>query len=201
LASAGHDRSRDPLLGRVVSHYRIVERLGGGGMGAVYVAEDEALGRRVAIKAIRHDLRDLERLRERFQREARLLSRLDHPGICRVHDYVAGADDDFLVLELIQGRTLSGHAEGGVERPEALRIAAAINEALIAAHGQAIVHRDLKPANVMVTDEGVVKVLDFGLARPIRSPEDPEDPIEAARSPRPHPRRARPRPGARSRSP
>ena len=163
--------SVSPLVGQVVSHYRIVRQIGSGGMGAVYVAEDEALGRKVAFKAIRHDHRDSTQLRQRFQREARLLSRLDHPNICRIHDYIIGESQDFLVLELIGGVTLKDYAATGLPQAEALRLVDGIAQALAAAHAQGIVHRDLKPANVMVTDEGVVKVLDFGLARPT-APDD-----------------------------
>ena len=162
----------EPPVGRRVSHYRIERQIGSGGMGAVFLAQDEVLERRVALKAIRHDRQLDDESRARFQREARVLSRLDHPGICRIHDYIAGEREDFLVLELISGSTLAEYTRQKLERREALRVAEEVIGALIAAHAQGIVHRDLKPANVMLTETGTVKVLDFGLARSSSSDAD-----------------------------
>ena len=152
------------LVGSRIGHFRILALLGRGGMGEVYAAEDETLERKVALKAIHAGQRLSERSRRRFRREARMLSRLDHPGICRIHDYLDGDEHDFLVLELIEGRTLNA-AAADLEGAAKLRIAQDLAEVLRAAHAEGIIHRDLKPDNVMLTPEGVVKVLDFGLAR------------------------------------
>jgi eukaryotic-like serine/threonine-protein kinase len=152
-------------IGSLIGHFRVVGILGRGGMGEVYEGFDETLQRRVALKSIRADWRVNESVRNRFLREARMLSQLDHPGICRIYDYVEGEDADLLVLELIEGPTLRGVLREGFEFREKLRIAAAVAGALAAAHRLGIIHRDLKPDNVMITRDGTVKVLDFGLAR------------------------------------
>ncbi|HET9211742.1 MAG TPA: serine/threonine-protein kinase [Thermoanaerobaculia bacterium] len=159
------------LPGDRIGHIRIESRLAEGGMGAVYVGFDEKLERQVALKAIRID-RLNARARARFLVEARLLSQLDHPNICRIHGYLEDPRGDFLVLELIRGRTLrvalsaSGEIDReGLDRGSRLAIAEAIARALEAAHEKGIVHRDLKLDNVMVTEEQAAKVLDFGLAR------------------------------------
>jgi eukaryotic-like serine/threonine-protein kinase len=172
-AAAGAVR---PEIGTSLGHLRIVGHLGSGGMGEVFVAEDELLERRVALKTIRKDRARSEQARVRFLREARSLSRLDHPGICRIYDYREGVTLDFLVLELIEGRTLSQAAEE-LDEPAKLRVAEQIADALVAAHREGIVHRDLKPGNVMLTPAGDAKVLDFGLARlgGPRAPDDPDD--------------------------
>lgn len=144
--------------------FRIGALLGRGGMGEVYAAEDLTLGRQVALKAIRPERRLAPVARERFLREARVLGRLDHPGICRIHDLIAAGDRDVLVLELITGRTLrtAGDLLNDRERLDAALQIAAILEA---AHAEGVVHRDLKPENIMLTADGRMKVLDFGLAR------------------------------------
>ena len=147
-----------------VGGYRIERRLGSGGMGDVFVAFDERLHRRVALKAIRVEHRLRPEARDRFLREARVLSRLDHPRICAIYDYLETPQGDFLVLELIQGEEL-GDALPRLTPPEKLHIAEQIADVLTAAHAAGIVHRDLKPANVMLTPTGEIKVLDFGLAR------------------------------------
>lgn len=164
-------RARDEFVG----HIRIVDTLGVGGMGEVYVGWDEALERRVALKAIRKRHRMRPEVKARFLREARVLSQLDHPNICRIYDYVAGEDRDFLVLELIEGKSLGRVIKGDdgasddreLDDARRLEIAEGIAEALATAHAKGVVHRDLKPANVMITGEGMVKVLDFGIARSI----------------------------------
>ena len=148
-----------------ISHYRLFEPLGKGGMGEVHRGFDETLKRSVALKAIRAEHRLSRRARMRFLREAQILSRLDHPRICRIHDYVEGPDADYLVLELIEGRSLRDIIRGGIEASLRMRIAEQVVEALSVAHAAGVVHRDLKPGNVMVTGDGDVKVLDFGLAR------------------------------------
>jgi tetratricopeptide (TPR) repeat protein/predicted Ser/Thr protein kinase len=157
---ADHD-----VLGQRIGHIRIVEFLARGGMGAVYVGFDEKLQRRVALKAVQEGRLDAE-AKARFLREARVLSLLNHPHICQIYDYLEGEDRDFLVLELIAGKSLK---EAIAERPDeatSMRIAAEIVDVLAATHAQGIIHRDLKPSNVMVTPKGGIKVLDFGLARP-----------------------------------
>ena len=168
---ARSEPSTDPMIGRTIGRFRVVEQLGAGGMGAVYVADDETLGRRVALKAIHHD-RSLEsEVRLRFQREARALSQLDHPHVCRIYDYFEGDGEDFLILELIDGQTLDRWASG---RPRRALLTAArdIASALGAAHECGIVHRDLKPGNVMVAAGDVPKVLDFGLAAQAAPPSE-----------------------------
>ena len=150
--------------GERIGRIRITGEIAEGGMGAVFVGFDEKLEREVALKSIRSDRVDT-RTRARFLNEARLLSQLDHPNICRIHDYLEGEDQDFLVLERIHGRTLRDALEQGIEPAARLAIAEQVARALAAAHEKGIVHRDLKPDNVMITDGGQVKVLDFGLAR------------------------------------
>jgi tRNA A-37 threonylcarbamoyl transferase component Bud32 len=150
--------------GQKIGHIRIEECLGAGGMGAVFVGFDEKLQRRVALKAIRSDRLDAV-TRRRFLAEARVLSQLDHPNICRIHGYLEGEEEDFLVLELIPGRTLRQALAAGIEPRDRLRIAEEVARALAAAHERGVVHRDLKPDNVMLTEALEAKVLDFGLAR------------------------------------
>lgn len=152
------------LVGEKVGRLRVVERLGRGGMGEVYVAFDEMLGRRVALKSIRADQRLDTEATARFLREARILSRLDHVGICRLHELLESEFGLFLVLELIEGQSLKKALAEGLEPSARLFIAERVADALVAAHARGIVHRDLKPDNVMLTDDGEVKVLDFGLA-------------------------------------
>jgi tRNA A-37 threonylcarbamoyl transferase component Bud32/tetratricopeptide (TPR) repeat protein len=147
-----------------IGHIRVESRLAEGGMGAVYVGFDEKLEREVALKAIRSDRLDAKS-RTRFLVEARLLSQLDHPNICRIHGYLEDKRGDFLVLELIRGRTLRQALKQGIEPGARLAVAEAVARALEAAHEKGIVHRDLKLDNVMVTEDGTAKVLDFGLAR------------------------------------
>jgi serine/threonine protein kinase/Tfp pilus assembly protein PilF len=160
------------MIGQTISHYRITEKLGEGGMGVVYAAEDTYLGRQVAIKTISPDS-DSKHFRSRFLREARAISALSHPNIATIYDY--GETEDgraFIVMEFIKGETLGDIlAQGELELSESLRIIESVAEALSAAHERGIVHRDIKPSNVMVNDKGQVKVLDFGLAKQIN--EDP----------------------------
>lgn len=153
------------LIGRQFGHIRVTEVVGEGGMGAVYAGYDEKLDRKVALKVLHADQRLDEEARERLLREARALSKVDHPNICRIHDYIETGDVDLLVLEYIDGRTLQKVIEEGLPHSEKLRIALSVAEVLVRAHRAGIVHRDLKPENVMLTKAGEVKVLDFGLAR------------------------------------
>ena len=153
------------LIGQQFGHIRVTEVVGQGGMGDVYGGYDEKLERRVALKVLNPDQRLDRAARERLLREARALSRLDHPNICRIHDYIEAENVDLLVLEYIDGRTLAELESKTSSRGEKLRIASAIAGVLVAAHRAGIVHRDLKPDNVMLTETGEVKVLDFGLAR------------------------------------
>jgi eukaryotic-like serine/threonine-protein kinase len=152
------------LTDTLVSHYRVLHPLGEGGMGEVYAALDETLRRRVALKVIRAEHRLNPESKARFLREAQILSGLDHPNICRVYDYIEGDDRDWLVLELIEGKSLKVALSGGIDSARALRIAQQLADVLVVTHAAGIVHRDLKPANVMLTGQDRVKVLDFGLA-------------------------------------
>ena len=152
------------LVGERFGHIHVTEVVGQGAVGDVYGAYDEKLERKVAVKVLSADQRLDSDARERLLREARALSRLDHPNICRIHDYIESDKADLLVLEFIDGRTLTDVTEE-LSRREKLRIASAVANVLVVAHREGIVHRDLKPDNVMLTRAGEVKVLDFGLAR------------------------------------
>jgi tetratricopeptide (TPR) repeat protein/predicted Ser/Thr protein kinase len=153
------------LIGHVVSHYRVIERLGEGGVGVVYRGWDERLERDVALKFLLPRAHERAGHRERLANEARMLSRLDHPAIATVYDIDSEDGRQFLVMEFVRGVTLAERLESGpLAEAEALPIALQMAEALTAAHEQGVVHRDFKPANVMVTVRGRVKVLDFGLA-------------------------------------
>jgi eukaryotic-like serine/threonine-protein kinase len=154
------------MEGLGISHYRILRRLGSGGMGEVYAAEDERLRRNVAIKFISHGKAADEKNRQRFEREARAASALNHPNICTIHEVNEHEGQPFLVMELLDGQDLRQIcAVGAVAIPRLLKWSVEITDALAAAHARGIIHRDIKPGNVFITSRGDAKVLDFGLAK------------------------------------
>ena len=154
------------MVGTTVAHYRIISRIGAGGMGTVYLAEDTSLKRRVALKFLRAETAGSSEGAARLLREARAASALDHPHIATIYQVGDHAGQPFIAMAHYDGETLEAHlARGQMAMVEVARIVAEMADALAAAHAAGIVHRDLKPSNVMLTGTGSVKVLDFGIAK------------------------------------
>jgi eukaryotic-like serine/threonine-protein kinase len=160
-------RESDPAAGQTISHYRVLEQLGRGGMGVVYKAEDTRLGRLVALKFLTGEPEPDPQALERFHCEARMASSLNHPNVCTVYDLELNGSGGFIAMELLTGETLRERLSRPLLTGLVLDIAIQVAKALEAAHERGIIHRDIKPANIFITERGEVKVLDFGVAKPV----------------------------------
>ena len=160
------------MISRTISHYRILSKLGSGGMGEVYLAEDTELGRKVAIKLLQPELVADERARRRLRREAQAAATLDHPNICAIFEVGEENGLNFIVMQNVEGETLEARMKRKPpDLSESLSVAGQVADALAEAHAHGTIHRDIKPSNIMITARGAVKVMDFGLAKVLQAAE------------------------------